>query len=192
LAQEADTVLGEGLHPTDHRMIEELEYCEAVIRESMRLKTVGPLLTLEPLADTTICDTHIPAGTRLLLLLRHAGLHDGEHASEFFRHEPDSMRTAGTRKVGSIRSRAYMRIPSIMAWGTPLARGRAVHEHGRGCGAVGRTTQLRSVAANAPEPERSGLWFRLVAVPALRGPHGLMKMGDDLVVACDADLCLVL
>ena len=34
------------------------------------MKTVGPLLTLEPLTDTTICDTRIPAGTRLLLLLR--------------------------------------------------------------------------------------------------------------------------
>lgn len=83
LAEEADMVLGQDDFPTDHAMIERLDYCEAVIRESMRLKTVGPLLTLEPLVDTTICDAHIPAGTRLLLLLRQAGLHDGEHASEF-------------------------------------------------------------------------------------------------------------
>jgi cytochrome P450 len=83
LAEEARSVLGGGELPADHTMIEQLDYCEAVIRESMRLKTVGPLLTLEPLVDTTICDTHIPAGTRLLLLLRQAGLHDGEHASEF-------------------------------------------------------------------------------------------------------------
>ncbi|MGO9247161.1 MAG: cytochrome P450 [Solirubrobacteraceae bacterium] len=55
---------------------------EAVLRESMRLKTVGPLLGLEPLADATICDTHIPAGTRLLLLLRQAGFGE-EHAGEF-------------------------------------------------------------------------------------------------------------
>ena len=47
------------------------------------MKTVGPLLTLEPLTDTTICDTRIPAGTRLLLLLREAGLQHGERASEF-------------------------------------------------------------------------------------------------------------
>jgi cytochrome P450 len=83
LAEEADMVLGQDELPTDHTLIEQLDYCEAVIRESMRLKTVGPLLTLEPLVDTTICDTHIPAGTRLLLLLRQAGLHDGEHVSEF-------------------------------------------------------------------------------------------------------------
>jgi cytochrome P450 len=36
---------------------------------------------LEPLKDTTICDTHIPAGTRLLLLLRLAAL--GERADAF-------------------------------------------------------------------------------------------------------------
>jgi cytochrome P450 len=75
--------LGGGELPADHTTIEQLDYCEAVIRESMRLKTVGPLLTLEPLVDTTICDTHIPSRTRLLLLLRQAGLHEGEHANEF-------------------------------------------------------------------------------------------------------------
>ena len=86
LALEADAALGEDRFPTDHGRIEDLRYGEAVIRESMRLKTVGPLLTLEPLVDTTICDTHIPARTRLLLLLREAGLRDGEDASDF---DPD-------------------------------------------------------------------------------------------------------
>jgi cytochrome P450 len=56
-------VLAQDDFPIDHTMIEQLAYCEAAIRESMRLKTVGPLLTLEPLVDTTICGTHIPAGT---------------------------------------------------------------------------------------------------------------------------------
>jgi cytochrome P450 len=83
LAAEADAALGEDRFPTDHGRIEDLRYGEAVIRESIRLKTVGPLLTIEPLVDTTICDTHIPARTRLLLLLREAGLHDGEDASRF-------------------------------------------------------------------------------------------------------------
>lgn len=83
LAAEADAALGADPFPTDHAAIEGLDYCEAVIRESLRMKTVGPLLTLEPLTDTTICDTRIPAGTRLLLLLREAGLQHGERASEF-------------------------------------------------------------------------------------------------------------
>lgn len=42
----------------------------------MRLKTVAPLLTLEPIADTTICATHIPARMRLLLLLRGADMRE--------------------------------------------------------------------------------------------------------------------
>jgi cytochrome P450 len=82
LAQEADALFGEHPFPHDYDTVNGLQYAEAVLRESMRLKTVGPLLALEPLADTTICDTRIPAGTRLLLLLRQADFGE-EPASEF-------------------------------------------------------------------------------------------------------------
>jgi cytochrome P450 len=74
LAAEAQQTLGEHLLAPDFETAGALPYGEAILRESMHLKTVGPLLTLEPLADTTICDTNIPAGTRLILLLRHANL----------------------------------------------------------------------------------------------------------------------
>jgi cytochrome P450 len=82
LAQEARELLGAHPLPLDDETAGRLRYGEAVLRESMRLKTVGPLLTAEPLTDTTICATHIPAGTRLLLLLRHAHIGDGP-ANEF-------------------------------------------------------------------------------------------------------------
>lgn len=72
-AQETDDVLGEQRLPADHEPIARLSYGEAVLRESMRLKSVANGITVEPLTDTTICDTHIPAGTRLLLQTRHAG-----------------------------------------------------------------------------------------------------------------------
>ena len=72
LAQEADEILDEHPFPVDYETVGRLHYGEAVLRESMRLKTVGPLMTAEPLMDSTICNTHIPAGTRLVLLLRHA------------------------------------------------------------------------------------------------------------------------
>lgn len=74
LANEAQQAFGEHPFAPDFERASALPYGESVLRESMHLKTVGPLLTLEPLTDTTICDTHIPAGTRLLLLLRHANL----------------------------------------------------------------------------------------------------------------------
>lgn len=72
IAAETDAVLGETHFPVGHETVAGLTYCEAVIREALRLKTPAPLLTLEPLLDTTICDTRIPAGTRLLVLLREA------------------------------------------------------------------------------------------------------------------------
>ena len=58
----------------DYETIERLSYGEAVLRESMRLKPVAVALLLESLADTTIAGTHIPAGTRLWLPTRHAGI----------------------------------------------------------------------------------------------------------------------
>ena len=82
LAREAQQVLGEHPFAVDFETAGAPRYAEAVLRESMRLKTVGPLGTLEPLADTTICNTRIPAGTRLLLLLRQANL-EQEPSVEF-------------------------------------------------------------------------------------------------------------
>jgi cytochrome P450 len=81
LAAEAGEILAEDLLPGDYETVDRLPYCEAVLREAMRIKSVAPLATVEPLADTTICETHIPAGTRLILLLRHAAL--GERANAF-------------------------------------------------------------------------------------------------------------
>ena len=83
--QEADEVLGRDALPATFETVGNLGYCEAVLRESMRLRPVAPLLGVEPVSDTTIADTHIPAGTHLLLLTRQASKHAGayQHASEF-------------------------------------------------------------------------------------------------------------
>ena len=76
-AREADDALGEHPLPTDYDAIDSLRYTEAVLRETLRLKPPGPHLFMESLADRTIAGTHIPAGTRLFLLVRHAGLESG-------------------------------------------------------------------------------------------------------------------
>ena len=100
-AQEAREVLGEDLFPVGYETIEPLRYGEAALRESMRLKPVAPIMGLEPLGEATICDTHIPAGTRLMLLSRLAGLGAGgfERANEFCpeRWLDDAGDAAGTR-----------------------------------------------------------------------------------------------
>jgi len=82
-AEEASEVLGEQPYATEYDMIEGFRYGEGVLRESMRLTPVVPVSGLEPLADTEIEGVHIPAGTHLLLLHRHAGLHGVERADEF-------------------------------------------------------------------------------------------------------------
>lgn len=81
LAAEASEILGENPFPSEYETVARFDYGEAVLRESMRIKSVSTMAPIEPLKDTTICDTHIPAGTRLLLLLRHAAL--GERADAF-------------------------------------------------------------------------------------------------------------
>jgi len=85
-AAEAEEVLGEERFPGGYDMVGELRYGEAVLRESMRLKPVAPILGVEPLADTTLADTLIPAGTRLVLLTRLAGLRAVNRAEVF---DPD-------------------------------------------------------------------------------------------------------
>ena len=82
-AAEARDVLGEHLCPADYATIECLSYGEAVLRESMRLKPVAVAIPLESLADRTIAGTHIPAGTRLWLATRHAGLGTVQRGNEF-------------------------------------------------------------------------------------------------------------
>jgi cytochrome P450 len=84
LAQEAGEVLGEHPFLCEHEAVAGLRYSEAVLREAMRLKSVVPMMTIEPLMDTTICGTHIPAETRLILLLRYAGLQAGIAEEENF------------------------------------------------------------------------------------------------------------
>ena len=82
-AAEAADVLGAQRSPSEYETVEGLRYGEAVVRESMRLKAVVPVTGLEPLADTEVAGVRVPAGTRLLLLQRHAGLRDVERAREF-------------------------------------------------------------------------------------------------------------
>lgn len=82
-AEEARDVLGDQPYATEYDMVEGFRYGEGVLRESMRLTPVVPITGLEPLADTEVEGVHIPAGTRLFLLHRYAGLHSTVRADEF-------------------------------------------------------------------------------------------------------------
>lgn len=50
-------------------------YGDAVLRETMRLKSVAPLLLVEPLEDETVAGVELPRGTRVIALTRYAGAH---------------------------------------------------------------------------------------------------------------------
>jgi len=82
-AEEASEVLGEQPYPTEYDTVAGFRYGEGVLRESMRLTPVVPVTGVEPLVDTEVGGTHIPAGTRLFLLHRYAGLREVEQADEF-------------------------------------------------------------------------------------------------------------
>lgn len=82
-AEEASEVLGDQPYATEYDTVQGFRYGEGVVRESMRLQPVVPLSGVEPLADTEVAGVRIPAGTRLMLLHRFAGLRDVERAEEF-------------------------------------------------------------------------------------------------------------
>jgi cytochrome P450 len=82
-AQEANDVLGDELFPSGYETIAELRYGEAVLRESMRLKPVAVALAIESVSDMTSAGTLIPAGTRLWLATRRAGLQAVQRADAF-------------------------------------------------------------------------------------------------------------
>jgi cytochrome P450 len=101
LSAEAAAAFGEDALPTEYEATERLAYAEAVLRESMRLKSVGPLLGVEPVKERTICGTRIPAGTQLILLLRQASRTAAGRSEDFYpeRWLEDSNETRAPRSL---------------------------------------------------------------------------------------------
>lgn len=77
LAAEADLVMAGGSSLTSEQ-IDQLDYAEAVVHESMRLKPVAPMLPLCANHEQRVGPVLVPAGTRLLLLTRLAWQTSGQ------------------------------------------------------------------------------------------------------------------
>lgn len=80
MQQEADSVLGEASMPSDPGALEKLPYIEAVALETLRLKSVAPMLYLEPMKDVELDGFPIRKGTTLALLTRHGALQEQNFA----------------------------------------------------------------------------------------------------------------
>lgn len=76
MQQEADTVLGAETTPPDISTIEKLNYIEAVAHETLRLKSVAPLMFIEPNRDVELAGITIPKGTFLMMVNRYGALQE--------------------------------------------------------------------------------------------------------------------
>ena len=74
LQREADSVLGNEAYLTTYDAHEALTYTSAVIHETLRLKSVAPLLLLEPLEDVEISEYFFRKGAKMILLTRYGAL----------------------------------------------------------------------------------------------------------------------
>ncbi len=78
IQHEVDDVLGDARLLQDIRDAERLTYLEAVSFETMRLKSVFPILFLGTNKDVELGGVHIPEGTAIFLLTRKCGMQERE------------------------------------------------------------------------------------------------------------------
>jgi cytochrome P450 len=95
LQLEADAVLAENPMPTDISVTEKLIYTEAVVNETMRLKSVAPLFFIEPNRDVEIAGFPIPKGTFLMLVNRYGALQE-ENFTDARQFKPERWLGANT------------------------------------------------------------------------------------------------
>lgn len=73
-ADEARAVLAGKTHLTAHEHLNGLEFIEACAHETMRLKPVVPINTVQALRDTVVDGIAVPAGSLLICLMRPAAV----------------------------------------------------------------------------------------------------------------------
>ncbi|MET0519042.1 MAG: cytochrome P450 [Burkholderiaceae bacterium] len=74
--------------PITQELLGQLDYLDACIQETMRLKPVAPMLPLQALRDGVVAGVQVPAGTLVIGLLRHDSVSD-EHLPRAAAFEPE-------------------------------------------------------------------------------------------------------
>ena len=69
-AAEVRGVLGEDHQPRSYEQLARMSFLEACANETMRLKPVAPINTVEAARDTVVAGIHIPKGTLVMCLMR--------------------------------------------------------------------------------------------------------------------------
>jgi len=98
---EVRRVLGDARVPTRYEQLEQLEFVEACVHETMRLKPVAPLLLQQAARDTTLGGISIPAGTTCAFLMR-APATDPRHFPQPLAFDPDRWlreEAAGAKRI---------------------------------------------------------------------------------------------
>ena len=88
IREEVDSIIGNDAVPARHEQLSKLDFIEACINESMRLRPAAPLIAVEANYDTVIADVAIPKGTMILLLTR-VGAMEEKHFADPSAFRPD-------------------------------------------------------------------------------------------------------
>lgn len=73
-AAEVRSVVGDCGQPNGYEQLARMPYLEACANETMRLKPVAPINSVEAARDTVVAGIHIPKGTLLMCLMRPGGM----------------------------------------------------------------------------------------------------------------------
>jgi cytochrome P450 len=85
---EVNAVLGGEPCPTRHEQLAQLDFLEACVNETMRLKPVAPIIVQQAAREREVAGVLLPPGTLVMCLMRPAGMDESRfpRAAEF---DPD-------------------------------------------------------------------------------------------------------
>jgi cytochrome P450 len=153
---EAQRVAG-GSQPLTPEDLHRLEYIDACLHETMRLKPVAPFIVLEALRETQLGDVRLPAGTLLWCAMRHDSLQA--------RHFPEPLAFRPERWLGEAAG-SSKRVAQPFGAGPRMCPGRylALTEMKMMLAMLLTRFHIESVTARGPDEAEERMSFTMVPV----------------------------
>lgn len=107
LFEQSSAALGESRVCPDYDTLKQLDLCEAVCSEALRLRPVAAIHTFEPLTDVCLGGVAIPAGTRMFFLTR-PGMLDPRNFAHPKVFNPDRWKHPREPSEGVHEQKAYL------------------------------------------------------------------------------------